>query len=37
MTVAGMSSISNIWIFLLADFLGGAVAAFAFKLASEEE
>jgi aquaporin Z len=36
-TTAGMSSISNIWIFLLADFLGGAVAAFAFKLASEEE
>src|ERR1700758_4087578 len=33
-TVLGLSSWSNIWIFLLADFAGGAVAAGAFKALS---
>lgn len=30
-TVMGLSTWANIWIFLLADFLGGAVAAAVFK------
>jgi len=31
-SVMGLSSWSNIWIYLLADFVGGAVAAAAFKV-----
>src|SRR6516162_10072419 len=31
MTVMGLSAWSNIWLFLVADFLGGAVAALIFK------
>lgn len=30
-TVMGLSSVSNIWIFLVANFLGGAVAALVFN------
>ena len=30
-SVMGLSAWANIWIFLVADFLGGAVAAFTFK------
>jgi aquaporin Z len=33
-SVMGLSSWSNIWIYLLADFAGGAVAAGAFKALS---
>ena len=31
-TVMGLSTIGNIWIYLVANFLGGAAAAFTFKL-----
>jgi aquaporin Z len=30
-TAMGMSAVANIWIFLLAEFVGGAVAALTFK------
>jgi aquaporin Z len=30
-TVMGLSTWSSLWIFLVANFLGGAVAAFTFK------
>ena len=30
-TIMGLSAWSNIWIFLVANFLGGAVAALTFK------
>jgi aquaporin Z len=30
-SIMGLSSWSNIWIFLVADFVGGAVAALTFK------
>ena len=30
-SVMGLSAVGNIWIFLLADFLGGAAAALVFK------
>jgi aquaporin Z len=30
-TKMGLSAVANIWIFLLANFAGGAVAAIAFK------
>jgi Glycerol uptake facilitator and related permeases (Major Intrinsic Protein Family) len=30
-SIMGLSAWSNIWIFLLADFVGGAVAALTFK------
>jgi aquaporin Z len=30
-TMMGLSAVANIWIFLLANFAGGAVAAIAFK------
>jgi aquaporin Z len=33
-TVMGISSWANYWIYLVADFLGGAVAALAFRLVS---
>jgi len=36
-SIMGLSAWSNIWIYLLADFLGGAAAAFAFKMASPGE
>ena len=36
-TVMGLSRIANIWIFLVADFLGGAVAAFAFKFINPDD
>jgi aquaporin Z len=35
-TVMGLSSPANIWIFLLADFAGGAAAAFVFKFINTE-
>ena len=35
-SVMGLSSWSNIWIYLLAEFAGGAVAAGAFKVLSPE-
>lgn len=31
LTVMGLSALGNIWIFLVADFIGGAVAAVTFK------
>jgi aquaporin Z len=30
-SIMGLSAWSNIWIFLVADFVGGAVAALTFK------
>ena len=36
-SVLGLASWANIWIFLVANFAGGAVAALAFKLLSGEE
>jgi aquaporin Z len=36
-SVMGLSSWSNIWIYLLADFVGGAVAAAAFKAVNPGE
>jgi aquaporin Z len=35
-TVMGLAAWSSIWIFLVANFLGGAVAALAFKVVSPE-
>jgi len=36
-TTMGLSSIGNIWIFLVANFIGGAVAATVFKIVNPEE
>lgn len=36
-TVMGLSSISNIWIFLVANFLGGAVAALLFNFLNPDD
>jgi len=36
-SVMGLSAWSNLWIFLVADFLGGAVAAFTFKAVNPED
>ena len=36
-TILGLSSVANIWIFLLANLLGGAAAAWAFKFLSAED
>jgi aquaporin Z len=36
-TVMGISSVSQIWIFLLANFAGGACAALAFKAVNPDE
>jgi len=36
-TVMGLSKLANIWIFLLANFAGGAAAAGVFRLVNLEE
>lgn len=36
-TTMGLNALSNLWIHLLADFAGGAVAAFAFRQLSPED
>ena len=36
-TMMGLSSIANIWIYLVANLLGGAAAAFAFKAINPED
>lgn len=36
-TTMGLSSAGNIWIFLVANFLGGALAAFTFKFLNPED
>ncbi len=36
-TVMGLSSIGNIWIFIVGNFLGGALAAVTFKLLNPED
>ena len=36
-SVLGLSSWSNLWIFLVANFLGGAAAAGVFRLLNTEE
>ncbi len=36
-TTMGLSSVANIWIFLVANFLGGALAAFTFKFLNPED
>jgi aquaporin Z len=36
-TIMGLSTWGNIWIYLVADFLGGAVAALAFKTINPED
>ena len=36
-TVMGLSSLGSIWIFLLANFLGGALAAATFKFVNPED
>ncbi len=36
-TVMGISAVSNIWIFLVANFLGGAVAALAFNALNPDD
>jgi aquaporin Z len=36
-TVMGLSSVANIWIFLVADFAGGALAAFVFRAVNPDD
>lgn len=36
-TLLGLSSVSNLWIFLVANFAGGALAAFVFRLTHPDE
>ena len=36
-TIMGLSSVANIWIYLVADFAGAAVAAFTFKAINPED
>lgn len=36
-TVMGLSAVSNIWIFLVANFIGGAAAAFVFNNLNPED
>lgn len=36
-TMMGLSSLSNIWIFLLGDIAGGAAAAFIYKMMNPDE
>ena len=37
LTVMGLSKISNLWIFIVANFLGGALAAVVFKQLNKDE
>ncbi|MDD5464953.1 MAG: aquaporin [Candidatus Omnitrophica bacterium] len=37
LTVMGLSSLSNLWIFLVANFAGGALAAVIFKITEAQE
>lgn len=37
LTVMGLSKLANLWIFLVANFAGGALAAVLFKLVNSEE
>jgi aquaporin Z len=36
-TVMGLSSVANIWIFLVADFAGGALASFVFRAVNPDD
>jgi aquaporin Z len=36
-TVIGLSSIGNIWVYIVGNFLGGAVAAVTFKFLNPED
>ncbi len=36
-TVMGLSAVSNIWIFLVGNFAGGALAAFVYKFVNPDE
>ena len=36
-TVMGLSAVSNIWVFLVANFAGGAAAAFVFKAINPDD
>ena len=36
-TIMGLSSLANIWIFLVANFLGGAVAGIVFKIINPDD
>ena len=36
-TLMGLSSVSNLWIFLAANLAGGALAAFVFRLVNPDE
>jgi aquaporin Z len=36
-TLMGLSSVANIWIFLVANFAGGAVAAVTFKAINPQD
>jgi aquaporin Z len=36
-TVMGLSSLPNIWVFLVANFVGGAVAAIVFKTVNPDD
>lgn len=37
LSVMGLSALPNIWIFLVGNFAGGALAAFVYKMANPEE
>jgi aquaporin Z len=37
LTIMGLSKLSNLWIFVVANFSGGALAAFIFKFLNTEE
>lgn len=36
-TIMGLSKLSNLWLFLVANFAGGALAAIVFKIVNSEE
>lgn len=36
-TIMGLSKLSNLWIFIVANFCGGALAALAFRIINKEE
>ena len=37
LTVMGLSKLSNLWVFIVANLFGGALAAFIFKIVNTEE
>lgn len=36
-TMMGLSTLANLWIFLVANFAGGAVAALVFRIANSDD